>query len=328
MTNWTFNKLLFKNERDKEAFKKVMVNQNNDVDFDMIKPQPVYLTLMPSSLEREEAVDAIIYLGAYGDNEEALRKGFLRKYPNIKQERLDYGVKTIYPLLKTNYGIARSDYQNERIIESWMSVYPELRNMKAGQLIHDDSGEAWSIPEFYFDHEKRLASYLNGRAITYTIAHSGYSNWYDWRCDHWGTKWNACDSYIGKCEIAFDTAWNPVEMSIMKEAAKRSQVDFLWVYEEEQVEVCFGGVLFVNGEIAKQHARGYNHLSLNDRLFLRDFFGHQYNIHWDEEKGYAYLIDEEKYDFDHWHEPDGHSPLYQCWQEICQHADDIRKSKV
>jgi len=42
----------------------------------------------------------------------------------------------------------------------------------------------------------------------------GCDNWYDWCCNHWGTKWNACHSaieneYEGFIEIRFDTAWCP-----------------------------------------------------------------------------------------------------------------------
>lgn len=31
-----------------------------------------------------------------------------------------------------------------------------------------------------------------------------HNNWYDWSCDHWGTKWNACN-HDGD---TFDTAWD------------------------------------------------------------------------------------------------------------------------
>ena len=42
----------------------------------------------------------------------------------------------------------------------------------------------------------------------------GYTDWYDWRCDNWGTKWDACESYINHNDIdffsvTFDTAWSP-----------------------------------------------------------------------------------------------------------------------
>jgi hypothetical protein len=42
------------------------------------------------------------------------------------------------------------------------------------------------------------------------ISKYGYNNWYDWRYEHWGTKWNADEVYISDNEITFNTAWcNP-----------------------------------------------------------------------------------------------------------------------
>jgi hypothetical protein len=42
----------------------------------------------------------------------------------------------------------------------------------------------------------------------------GYADWYDWRWDNWGTKWDAYDCYVNEllkdyCSISFDTAWSP-----------------------------------------------------------------------------------------------------------------------
>jgi hypothetical protein len=44
----------------------------------------------------------------------------------------------------------------------------------------------------------------------------GCTSWYDWCCDHWGTKWNACEAsieaeYDGYVELRFDTAWSAPE---------------------------------------------------------------------------------------------------------------------
>lgn len=48
-------------------------------------------------------------------------------------------------------------------------------------------------------------------------------NWYNWNCEHWGTKWDACDVVINRdheqgwtkdeddihLSYAFETAWSP-----------------------------------------------------------------------------------------------------------------------
>ena len=39
----------------------------------------------------------------------------------------------------------------------------------------------------------------------------GKNNWYDWSCEHWGTKWDA-DQYSVRVDpgcVQFSTAWNP-----------------------------------------------------------------------------------------------------------------------
>lgn len=46
------------------------------------------------------------------------------------------------------------------------------------------------------------------------VAETGYPSWYEWRCEHWGTKWDATDCEIlneadGLVVFQFDTAWGP-----------------------------------------------------------------------------------------------------------------------
>lgn len=44
-------------------------------------------------------------------------------------------------------------------------------------------------------------------------AATGFEGWYDWRCAHWGTKWNTCD-FHGRLiadhvyDCSFATAWS------------------------------------------------------------------------------------------------------------------------
>lgn len=44
------------------------------------------------------------------------------------------------------------------------------------------------------------------------INQSGHKNWYDWRIENWGTKWNAYhtrfDDHEDLVELEFDTAWS------------------------------------------------------------------------------------------------------------------------
>ena len=41
----------------------------------------------------------------------------------------------------------------------------------------------------------------------------GAPTWYEWNCEHWATKWNACDTEVteygsGSLHVQFDTAWD------------------------------------------------------------------------------------------------------------------------
>lgn len=40
-------------------------------------------------------------------------------------------------------------------------------------------------------------------------------NWYDWNIEHWGTKWNACESSISKGCVFFQTAWDPISDELL-----------------------------------------------------------------------------------------------------------------
>ena len=63
--------------------------------------------------------------------------------------------------------------------------------------------------ERLFQHIKPMPEELRD-----TTSPSDSPNWYDWSCDNWGTKWDACsvdyeeydDSIV---TFSFDTAWSP-----------------------------------------------------------------------------------------------------------------------
>lgn len=47
-----------------------------------------------------------------------------------------------------------------------------------------------------------------GNMYLYNILTYGCDTWYDWCCEHWGTKWNACEVCISNNIISFATAWS------------------------------------------------------------------------------------------------------------------------
>jgi hypothetical protein len=80
---------------------------------------------------------------------------------------------------------------------------------------------------------------------------TGYWSWYNWRIDHWGTKWNAVDAEISHAKDSisyqFDTAWS-MPYCIFKALSKKfscARINVISVYEEGKVIKC----RFENGEI-------------------------------------------------------------------------------
>lgn len=47
-----------------------------------------------------------------------------------------------------------------------------------------------------------------GNMYLYNIMTYGCDTWYDWCCEYWGTKWNACEVFVGSNCISFQTAWS------------------------------------------------------------------------------------------------------------------------
>ena len=59
-----------------------------------------------------------------------------------------------------------------------------------------------------------------GEKIERVIQKYGASNWYDWRINNWGTKWNSHDAtWYGDDCVVFDTAWS-VPTGIYEKFAK------------------------------------------------------------------------------------------------------------
>lgn len=79
----------------------------------------------------------------------------------------------------------------------------------------------------------------------------GTDNWYDWRVQHWGTKWDAydCQGTPKDGYLVFSSAWSPPYEIAKTLCNKYPNSDLDWFYEEEGMQ--FAGHFYSgeNGEI-------------------------------------------------------------------------------
>lgn len=62
----------------------------------------------------------------------------------------------------------------------------------------------------------------------------GFSNWYDWANEVWGTKWGCYDcSRVDNTEYTFNSAWGPATNIIVELSAKFPKVEMELSYADE-----------------------------------------------------------------------------------------------
>lgn len=79
----------------------------------------------------------------------------------------------------------------------------------------------------------------------------GATDWYEWRWDHWGTKWNAYDWYEvdpGSDFISFNTAWSPVPDLIKVLSERFPEVKIRYAWADEDIGFNIGIMEFKGGK--------------------------------------------------------------------------------
>lgn len=77
------------------------------------------------------------------------------------------------------------------------------------------------------------------------IEKTGYAEWYTWSNEHWGTKWDACDSVLmdeaeNELVYAFSTAWN-APFEVFKKLSKQyPNVEFEYRWQDEDDDTNIG----------------------------------------------------------------------------------------
>jgi len=134
-------------------------------------------------------------------------------------------------LIKTAEEIAEMKKQNEIDKKKWIKEHP------GSKYEGFFSGEQAITQEQY---DERIKKY-------------GFSNWYDWAVQNWGTKWGTYD--VGKwkngkksIEISFNSAWSPPLPVIKTLSDKFPSAVFTLEYADEGGGF-LGSTTFEDGEV-------------------------------------------------------------------------------
>lgn len=182
------------------------------VDFNLVIPQPKDLDIKSGGAEWEAREDYM----------------FEKQAETKRQQDLK-----IKPLLDLVY-------------EKGMSVDEFLKAskivMKDRRLFSDVYGFSSNLPNQSV--KENIENVVRGY---YNLRTYGYPNWYDWRLDKWGTKWNGYHESIDEDSemITFDTAWAcPYE--VFEELSKFTPVTVM--YADEDTGRNYGIIRFENGK--------------------------------------------------------------------------------
>ena len=161
MPNWVTNNLNIA-EKDLETFKKLALDENGMVDFNILIPRPKDLDITAGCYEW--------CIDKYGFNKEQ----------ETKQNTL------LKPVLDKLY--------NENLSQD------EFVKLACTDEVFKIAKEVYNL-----EKKSNLDNILRGY---YNLRKYGYTNWYDWCREKWGTKWNASETFGSGTSFTFDTAWN------------------------------------------------------------------------------------------------------------------------
>lgn len=111
--------------------------------------------------------------------------------------------------------------------------------------------------ELMNDLQYREKCYETGKRYYENKIETGYTEWYSWRHDNWGTKWNAHDAdfvYRSETGMAFDTAWSTCEPIIKELSKKYPGIEFECTFHDmdDYMGGNCGQYAYKNGKIVRE----------------------------------------------------------------------------
>ena len=182
MPNWVQNEIVLCGEE--EDIKKVLeLVKSDDSEFDFNKLVPMPKTLnIPAGGHDDQSIQ-------YAISKKPKEKQAEIKVALLKAECSFYGnyFKKIYGRIFTTEELEECAKEFEE------QLAKETKN-------------SWDGTDYKGLGIKTLEDL--GNMYLHNIMTYGCDTWYDWCCEYWGTKWNACEVCVGSNYISFQTAWS------------------------------------------------------------------------------------------------------------------------
>ena len=224
MPNWVHNTIKVKTS-DFKDFCKDTLDKEGNFDFNKIAPLSKDLNILANDMYKK--ITQPYHVTFYADDikfQEEHVDTFLSQFYNDKISQMDFVKLANSELCKAT---------NKNVLAKWKEKYGEYQyhsNSYTDGTI--DFGKNILYPEL-------LAGYFNCQRY-------GYPSWYSAQIDTWGTKWNACETYVDEqsCVISFDTAWSMPEPIFIKLSEK---YEFVVAFADEDIGSNYGLVRYSDG---------------------------------------------------------------------------------
>ena len=209
MPNWTYNSIEMQGIANEELF--IEREGEKVFDFNKLIPMPEELS---DTLAGGSVNECVVY--------------YIFKESKTKKEFFD----NLYAKRKIIGYFFRGDLKpSMRLSEIEKTILDRIGNV---QHLRMYDSESW-VDSDKFSH----TPYEVGKFYYEVREKYGYTDWYDWACKNWGTKWNACHcSIVDNDHISFDTAW-AAPVPIFEALAKRypdRTITVSSVYEDSEGE--------------------------------------------------------------------------------------------
>ena len=240
MPNYVINKVTCD---DMDELKKLLLNKDENVDFNIVIPRPEELDITSGSHSYDIP-------SRYFHTEEAERK-------LDKQRRIIGNVlEMLYNNTMTQAEFVKKVMADEKLIKK-IKAFKGWYSRKSKNIKY-----AMKKKEL----TETLENYIKG---FFNIKRYGKRDWYDWSIENWGTKWNACATVVDSDAIEFQTAWS-TSIPVFVELSKRLKDITITVdYADEDIGSNCGTLEILNGAVSRFEPD-------NPEKFACDIWGYDY----------------------------------------------------